>query len=109
MKKLINKIFEWLGYVPKVEVAKLEYSIYRYETLIDQMRENRGYLLSCILVGKSKAYYHWNKISENKWRFVVYVGCEMQKQNAVKSYVSEDFEYAKLCAEELCEKLNERI
>lgn len=109
MKKLINKLFERLGYVPKVEVAKLEYSISKYETLIDQMRENREYLLSCILAGKSKAYYHWNKIGENEWRFVVYVGCEMQMQNAVKSYVSDNFDYAKLCAEELCEMLNQKI
>ena len=30
MKKIINKLFKWLGYVPKEEVAKLEYSISKY-------------------------------------------------------------------------------
>lgn len=110
MKKLINKIFEWLGYVPKVEVAKLEYSISKNETLIDQMRENREYLIRHILNEQSKACYYWNKISENEWRFVVNVNCDRHiPHNVVKSYISDDFEYAKLCAEELCEKLNERI
>lgn len=110
MKKIINKLFEWLGYVPKVEVAKLEYSISKYETLIDQMRENREYLIRHILNEQSKACYYWNKISENEWRFVVNVNCDRHiPHNVVKSYISDDFEYAKLCAEELCEKLNERI
>lgn len=110
MRILINKLFEWLGYVPKVEVAKLENSISNYETLIDQMRENREYLIRYILNGQAKAYYYWNKIREEKWRFVVYVDCDrLIPHNVVKSYVSDDFEYAKLCAEELCEKLNERI
>lgn len=106
MKKLINKLFKWLGYVPKEEVAKLEYSI----TLIDQIRENREYLIRYILNGQAKASYYWNKISENEWRFVVYVGCDRYTpHNVVKSYVSDDFDYAKLCASELCEMLNERI
>jgi hypothetical protein len=110
MKKIINKLFEWLGYVPKVEVSKLEYSIYSHKKLIDQMQENREYLIRQILNGQSKAYYHWLKISENEWMFVVYIGCDRHiPDNAVKSYVSDDKEYAKLCAEELCEKLNERI
>ena len=110
MKRLINKLFEWLGYVPKVEVAKLEYSISKYETLINQIRENREYLIRQIFSEQSKASYYWNKISENKWRFVVYVGCDRHiPYNVVKSYVRDDFEYAKLCAEELCDKLNERI
>ena len=108
--KLINKLFEWLGYVPKAEVAKLEYSISRYETLINKIREDNEYLIRHILVGKSKAYYHWNKISENEWRFVVNVNCDRHiPHNVVKSYVSDDFEYAKLCAEELCEMLNQKI
>ena len=110
MKKYINKLFEWLGYVPKVEVAKLEYSISKYETLIDQMRENREYLIRYIFNGQAKAHYYWNKISENEWRFVVYVDCDRHiPYNVVKYYVSDDFDYAKLRAEELCEKLNERI
>jgi hypothetical protein len=110
MKRLINKLFEWLGYVPKAEVAKLEYLISKYETLINQMRENREYLIRQILSEQSKASYYWNKISENEWRFVVYVDCDRHiPYNVVKSYVSDDFGYAKLCAVELCEKLNERI
>ena len=110
MKEIINKLFEWLGYMPKVEVAKLEYSISKYETLIDQMQENREYLIRQILNEQSKAYYHWSKISENEWRFVVYVDCDRHiPHNVVKSYVSDDFDYAKLCAEELCEMLNQKI
>lgn len=110
MKKIINKLFEWFGYVPKAEVAKLEYSISKYETLIDQIRENNEYLIRNILNGQAKASYYWHKISENEWRFVVYIDCEMHiPHNVVKSYVSDDFDYAKLCASELCEMLNERI
>lgn len=110
MKKLINKLLEWLGYVPKTEVAKLEYSISKYETLIDQMRDNREYLIRSIFNGQAKASYYWHKIGENEWRFVVYIDCEMRiPHNVVKSYVSDDFDYAKLCASELCEMLNERI
>lgn len=110
MRKIFNKLFEWLGYVPKVEVAKLEYSISKYETLIDQMRENREYLTRHIMNGQAKAYCSWIKISENEWKFGVWVGCDRHiPHNVVKTYVSDDFDYAKLCAEELCEKLNERI
>lgn len=110
MRKLINKLFEWLGYVSKAEVAKLEYLLNKYEKVINQTRENKEYLIRHILNGQAKAYYYWNKISENEWRFVVYVGCEMHiPHNVVKSYVSDDFDYAKLCASELCEMLNERI
>jgi hypothetical protein len=110
MRKIINKLFEWLGYVPKVEVSKLEYSIYSHKKLIDQMQENREYLIRQILNEQSKASYYWNKISENEWKFVVCVYCDRHiPHNVVKSYVSDDFDYAKLCAEELCDKLNERI
>lgn len=110
MRKIINKLFEWLGYVPKVEVAKLEYSISKYEILIDQMKENREYLIRSIFNGQAKASYYWHKVSKNVWIFVVYVGCDRHiPHNEVKSYFSDDFYYAKLCAEELCEKLNERI
>ena len=110
MKKIINKLFEWLGYVPKTEVAKLEYSISKYETLIDQMRDNRKYLIRSIFNGQAKASYYWHKVGENECRFVVYVGCGRDiPHNVVKSYVSDDFDYAKLCASELCEMLNERI
>lgn len=110
MKKIINKLFEWLGYVPKAEVAKLEYSISKYETLIDQMRENREYLIRHILNEQSKASYYWNKISENEWRFVVYVGCDRHiPHNVVKSYVSDDFDYAQTMCIKLCEMINEKI
>ena len=110
MKKIINKLFEWLGYVPKAEVAKLEYSISKYETLINKIREDNEYLIRHILNGQAKASYYWHKISENEWRFVVYIDCDMHiPHNVVKSYVSDDFDYAKLCASELCEMLNESI
>ena len=110
MKKIINKLFEWLGYVPKAEVAKLEYSISKYETLINKIREDNEYLIRHILNGQAKASYYWHKISENEWRFVVYIDCDMHiPHNVVKSYVSDDFDYAKLCASENCEMLYEMI
>ena len=33
----------------------------------------------------------------------------MKAKKPIKSFVTDDADYARICAEELCEKLNERI
>lgn len=95
MKKYINKLFEWLGYVPK----DIENS---YKELSYQIDRHDCYILNNI----------------NEYRIIPYNGGYLvtdycKKSNThrmVKFYIyPHDAEYAKLCAEELCEMLNQNI
>ena len=93
MKKLINKLFEWLGYVPK-DIEN------RYKKLTWQIEQHDYYLLNnineyCVIPYKSG--------------FLVTEYCEKTRTHRKVKFFIDDTEYAKLCAEELCEKLNERM
>lgn len=96
MKKIINKIFEWLGYklLSQKEYDAMNLTL---EDCIDMILKDR---------------YAFTKIC-NVYQFVEdYDGymVMLNSVHAVKFFpFGDDKEYAKLCAEELCEKLNERI
>lgn len=95
MKKLINKLFEWLGY--KL-LSQKEYDAMNL-TLLDMavmiLKDRINYI-------KLDGVYQIVKEDDG---YMVSRECY-----AVKFFpFGDDKEYAKLCAEELCEKLNERI
>jgi hypothetical protein len=97
MKRLINKLFEWLGYVPKVEFAKTKEEYMIFKKCI--------YLKSSIMANEVRY-----KIGEKSKYFVVYMtNRDVNYPIKVFYIIDDDKEYARLCAEELCEKLNERI
>lgn len=93
MKKLINKLFEKFGYVPK-EYKK------RCETLNWMINEHDSSILNstneyCVIQYKSG--------------FLVTDYCkETETHRFVKFFYDSDFNYAQLCAEELCETLKQK-
>ena len=95
MKKLINKLFEWLGYVPK-DIEN------RYKNLMWKLDQHDYYLL--------------NNINEYcvipyKGGFLVTEYCEKTGTHRMVKFFIDLYDeyYAKLCAEELCEMLNQKI
>ena len=94
MKKYINKLFEWLGYVPKNEYIYCKDSFERRRQMdISLVKQDVTYRISNSLDGCS---------------VVAFDGLRNRRLIKVFLY-NNDKEYARLCAEELCEKLNERI
>lgn len=97
MKKYINKLFEWLGYVPKSEykqLYKLEHDVTQHDVGI--LNYNSSY-----------------QVVELKDKFIVLEYCSAVGNNRyVKAFSKGDTEdskdYARICAEELCEMLNEK-
>ena len=102
MKKLINKLFEWLGYVPK-----------KYKDLYEETRYNWGCHNKSVFSRKNKFTFgrrYEKDLSYNEYGYVVLQKCDdTDKYWAVKFFPENgDKSYARLCAEELCEKLNEK-
>ena len=117
MKKLINKLFEWLGYVPK------KYEVLTQDDFIENLHPNEHKInknktrepvpFSALLDDPVIALIRTDMIvydvigwsdKVEVWMFGIAPLC------LIKSFpFGDDKEYAKLCAEELCEKLNERI
>lgn len=99
MKKIINKIFEWLGYVPRTQLYQAKekyYNVLLFEEKI--VKDQQTYIVS--------------EIPDYNCYVVAILGVTGNQffKRMVKSFpFNDDKEYAKLCAEELCEKLNERI
>ena len=93
MKKIINKLFEWFGYVPRLT--------YRYEVI----REVRRYINSIVCDNKVE-----HKIEFTETSCKVVLADVYDWRITIKEFLyNNDKEYAKLCASELCEMLNERI
>lgn len=96
MKKIINKIFEWFGY--KL-LSQKEYNAMNltFEDCIDMILKDR-----CAFTKICGVY----QFQEDYDGYMVM----LNGIHAVKFFpFGDDKEYAKLCAEELCEKLNEKI
>ena len=100
MKKLISKLFERLGYVPK--------SILRTREMDMEKLQSRNLCqIMTVLKGKIKAGCYWCKINETQYRYVVYITNESENfRSLVKAFTSTDAEYSKICAEDLVEMLN---
>lgn len=103
MKKLINKLFEWLGYVPKEEYDHIQHI---FKCLLDEVKE-----FDCLYeaIGKCDSIINYKVYGNDIWGYGVMV--DFGNTSRLVKFYPNDYgvEYAKLCAEELCEKLNERI
>lgn len=97
MKKLINKLFEWLGYVPKEE----------NKWFVNHFNKR---LEMDIYIQEEKARYF---ISEAKNYFLVIACAGTGNRRIIKSFSKGDTQdnqsYARICAEELCEMLNQKM
>ena len=97
MKKYINKLFERLGYVPKrryKELYKLEHYVMQHDVGI--LNYNSTY-----------------QVVELGDKFVVLEYCSAVGNNRCvkafqKGYTKDSLDYARICAEELCDMLNEK-
>lgn len=96
MKKYINKLFEWLGYVPKSECEECEAII------------NNIYVMDAEIklgVCEYQIFEYTDKV------FVTAYSDTLGKHRIIKVFRKGDTEdsadYARICAEELCEMLNE--
>lgn len=99
MKKIINKLFEWLGYVPKIQLYQAKEK-YLNVLLFDE-----------VIVKDQQAYIVCEIPNYNCYAVAILgVTTNQFHKRIVKSFpFSDDKEYAKLCAEELCEMLNQKI
>lgn len=99
MKKLLNKLFERLGYVPRFQLYQAEEKYYDVRLFEEQ-------------IVKGQQVYAVSELADYNCYAVAVLGVTKNRfhKRIVKSFpFNDDKEYAKLCAEELCEKLNERI
>lgn len=100
MKKYINKLFERLGYVPK---RILESERERLEPYKQWYRESRA-IDTMVANGNPR----FSIIEENNYYAVIAVAGYCQR--AIKIFNKKDNPaYARICAEELCEMLNQNI
>ena len=107
MKKYINKLFEWLGYVPKEEYEDVEKERDYYRNRPTKIELSTEAHDESIKSG-TETFCHF-KQSEY---FIVMGYCEkVDNYRFVKvlPFQDEDSEdYARICAEELCDMLNEK-
>ena len=97
MKKLINKIFEWLGYVPKSKYQDAEAILHNINVMDAEIRFG---------VNEYQTFEYNDKI------FVTAYSVILGKHSIIKVFPKGDTEdteyYARICAEELCDMLNEK-
>ena len=91
MKKLINKLFEWLGYVPKEKsiekrVSWAHKAVFNHQTGIYHVVELKDNYLVALLEEYGYTYFPIKMFAFNG-----------------------DKKSARLCAEGLCEMLNQKI
>lgn len=95
MRKIINKLFEWLGY--KLLSQK------EYEAMNLTLRD----IVNEVIKDRINVIKHWAKyqIVEDTDGYMII--CDAY---AIKFFpFGDDADYALLCAEELCEMLNQKI
>jgi hypothetical protein len=104
MKKIINKLFEKLGYVPKDRFCQKEEELRRLRLLAENYESYEASLKYCSLVD-----YHFVQIRKNC--YAVYSRDKTTDVSfPIKYFITSkgDIDYTKLCAEELCDMLNEK-
>lgn len=111
MKKIINKLFERLGYVPKKHHVPKRI----YEDLLETAENSQllaeWYDIAVKDIHTGKVKY---AIEERHSSFLVYYTTDNTEDYGVSYNIKEfpfdirDKAFARICAEELCEKLNEK-
>ena len=93
MKKYTNKLFEWLGYVPAWYKSRLE----EIEAIKDD-------------IFKGNVHYAVERLP---FEYIVYASNGNGLMRLIKNFPytmpdSDSQDYARICAEKLCEMLNEK-
>lgn len=111
MKELIDKLFEWLGYVPKEEYVPKDTYDDILATAEDLQVLVNWHDMSVDDIHKNNVEYYYEEL------FGCFLVATITKDTTNHTvgypvkvfYFTEDTKaYARLCAEELCEKLNEK-
>lgn len=99
MKKIINKLFEKLGYVPKSKLELYKRDFERYKHLYN-CRVNMDNAID-----NNTAYYYVLQ-REDSFLCIVHI---RGNRRPIKSFpFNDDKEYALICANELCDMLNQK-
>jgi hypothetical protein len=97
MKKLINKLFEKLGYVPKSKYQDAVAILHNIEVMDEE-----------IILGVNE-YQNFECIDKI---FIIAYSDALGKHRIIKVFpkgnTADSADYARICAEELCEMLNEK-
>ena len=97
MKKYINKLFEWLGYEPKGKCKEYQAILDNYYAMGDEIK---------LGVCEYQTFEAQNKF------FVSAYSDTLGQHRIIKVFPKGDTEdsadYARICAEELCDMLNEK-
>lgn len=97
MKKIINKLFEKLGYVPKGKYQDAEVRLHNINVMDAEIRFG---------VNEYQTFEYNDKI------FVTAYSDILGKHRIIKVFrkgdTADSAEYARICAEELCDMLNEK-
>ena len=111
MKELINKLFEKLGYVPKEQCVSKDTCDDILATAEDLQALVNWHDMSVDDIHKNNVEYYYEEL------FGCFLVATITKDTAdhtvgypvkVFHFTEETRDYARLCAEELCEKLNEK-
>ena len=117
MKKLINKLFEWLGYVPKGSennITKRQIINAICDCRSDRIDWTQVFQQDSLLMDNWLHKYECFNYSISRVGFfyevkIYWMYDLMKAKITIKRFFTDDADYARICAEELCEKLNERI
>ena len=102
IKRSKDNLFRKIGYVPNEKYNELLQKV-------DKSIEKGQHHIICVLKGNIQANYNWCKINDTKYRTVVFITDKEQRFRVIiKAFISEDLEYARICAEELVDMLNEK-
>lgn len=108
MKKLINKLFERFGYVPKEEYCIPNDKVRR----LVKMEENYLAYIQALKFPKHSIEYHFIQDAKNSFLVLAldkYTNINFHiKRITADTLKTEDIDYARICAEELCDMLNEK-
>ena len=108
MKNYINKLFEKLGYVPKEEYCIPNDEVRR----LVKMEENYLAYIQALNFPKHSIEYHFIQDAKNSFLVLAlnkYTNINFHiKRITADTLNTEDIDYARICAEELCDMLNEK-
>lgn len=108
MKKITNKLFERLGYVPKEKYCIPNDEVRR----LVKMEENYLAYIQALNFPKYSIEYHFIQDSKNSFLVLAlnkYININFHiKRITANTLNDEDLAYARICAEELCDMLNEK-
>lgn len=108
MKRIINKLFERWGYVPKEKYCVSNDDVKR----LVKMEKNYLAYIQALNFPKHSIEYHFIQDAKNSFLVLAlnkYTNINFHiKRFTADTLKNEDIDYARICAEELCDMLNEK-